>query len=77
MVETLAETLKDAQAKRHSQKQGDVEIEALINIMADHLKAEILIDTLGDTLAEREAKTFATHREMCRPTPWSKRWLKR
>lgn len=45
MVETLAETLREAQAKRHSQKQGDVEIEALINIMAD-------------TLLDRQVKTF-------------------
>ena len=47
--------------------------EAILN----HLKAEILIDTLGDTLAECKAKTFATHREICRPRPWTKRWMTR
>lgn len=60
----MPEIVQEAKAKTH------------FNTL-NHLKAEILIDTLGDTLAEREAKTFATHREMCRPTPWSKRWLKR
>lgn len=60
----MPEIVQEAKAKTH------------FNTL-NHLKAEILIDTLGDTLAEREAKTFATHGEMCRPTPWSKRWLKR
>lgn len=39
-----------------------------LNIL-NHLTAEILIDRLADTLAEREAKTFATQTKMCRPRP--------
>ena len=45
MVNTLAESHKEAQAETLSHTQGDVEIEALIDIMAD-------------TLLERKFKTF-------------------
>lgn len=45
----MPEIVQEAKAKTH------------FNTL-NHLKAGILIDTLGDTLAEREAKTFATHR---------------
>ena len=54
LVDTMAETLQEVKAKN-----------ALDTL--NHLKAEILRDTLAETLAEHEEKTFATHREMWRP----------
>lgn len=38
-------------------------------------KAEILIETLAETLAEHETKTIATRQEMWRPRPWMTRGL--
>ena len=54
MVNTLADTLKEAQAETLSHTQGDVEIEALINIMSDTL-LESKFKTFVKTLAEVEA----------------------
>ena len=45
MVDTLAETVSDAKAKKPFDTLGDV-------------KAEALMDTLTDTLAKAEAKTL-------------------
>ena len=54
MVNTLADTLKEAQAETLSHTQGNVEIEALINIMADTF-LESKFKTFVKTLAEVEA----------------------
>ena len=53
-MKTVAYTLKEVQAKRHRQKQGDVEIEAVINMMADTLfdrKVKTFVKTLRDVEA--------------------------
>ena len=54
MVNTVADSLKEAQAETLSHSQGDVEIEALIDIMADTL-LERNFKTFHKTLAEVEA----------------------
>ena len=54
MVNTLADLLKEAQAETLSHTQGDVEIEALIDKMADTL-LERKFKTFYKTLAEAEA----------------------
>ena len=54
IVETVDYTLKEVQAKRHRQKQGDAEIEALINMMAERLldrKVKTFVKTLRDVAA--------------------------
>ena len=54
IVETVAYALKEVQAKRHRQKQGEVEIEALINMTADTLfdrKVKTFVKTLRDVEA--------------------------
>jgi len=62
MVDTLADTHKEAQAETLSHTQANVEIEALINIMADKLlerKAKTFLDTLGDVEAIKLLYTLA------------------
>ena len=74
LVKTLPRNQPPAQAKEnldtlcYLMTYSLVDTKTYLNIL-NHLKAEILIDRLVDTLAEREAKTFATQTEMCRPRP--------
>lgn len=74
LVKTLPENQRPAKAKENLETlcylmtYSLVDTKTHLNIL-NYLEGEILIDKLGDTLAEREAKTFATQTEMCRPRP--------
>ena len=78
MVDTLADTLKEAQAETLSHTQGNVEIEALINIMAEKLlekTVKTFLNTLGDVEAIKLLYTLADTVGKNRPVNFNTQWL--